>query len=277
MRELLDRLIAHIHWILFALLEVLSGLLLFQFNNYQGSVWFTQANTVAAQIYEWEAAGLAYIRLKDENANLTTANLMLQAELDSLRQKLGGVTADTTYTQKVQAELLTGTMLKPAKVVANSVKKKDNFLTINLGSLDGVREEMGVVSGTGVVGIVSKVTPHYALVMSILNSQSSISCRIRGTDYFGYLRWNGGNPLQGSMVDVPRHARARIGDVVETSGFSSVFPPGIFLGKVVHVHDSKDGMAYQLEIQLSTDLANIRNVCVVMDDRKNEIDSLRRQ
>ncbi len=274
MRELLDRIIANIHWVLFLCLEVLSGFLLFQFNHYQGSVWFTQANTAAAKILEWEAEGLAYIRLAQQNERLTTENIVLQAQMDSMRHELAMLKSDTSYTEKVQTKLLSGVQLLPAKVIANNVKQKDNFLTINVGSEDGVRPEMGVVSGTGVVGIVSKVTAHYALVISVLNSQSSISCRVRGTDYFGYLKWYGGNPLQATMDDVPRHARAQVGDIVETSGFSSVFPAGIFLGRVAQVRDSRDGLAYQLEVQLSTDIASLRDVCVVIDKDRAEIDLL---
>ena len=161
-----------------------------------------------------------------------------------------------------------------AQIIDNSVRKRDNMLVINAGSEDGVAPEMGVVSGTGVVGIVSKVTSHYALVMSILNSHSSISCRLRGTEYFGYLKWKGGDPLKASMDDVPRHAHIQKGDIVETSGFSNVFPAGIFLGKVAEIKNSSDGLAFELEIQLSTNLANIRHVGVINNRNKAELDSL---
>ena len=112
--------------------------------------------------------------------------------------------------------------------------------------------------------------------MSILNSNSSISCRLRGTEYFGYLKWKGGKPLRASMDDVPRHAHIKKGDIVETSGFSNVFPAGIFLGKVAEVKNSSDGLAYELEILLSTDLANIRHVAVINNQSKAELDSLQR-
>ena len=151
------------------------------------------------------------------------------------------------------------------------------MMVVDKGSDDGIEPEMGVVSGTGVVGIVSAVTPHHALVLSILNSHSSISCRLRGTEYFGYLKWKGGSPLRAYMDDVPRHASIRKGDVVETSGFSSVFPAGIFLGKVAKIGNSRDGLAYELEILLSTDLANIRHVAVISNPDKTELDSLQAQ
>lgn len=79
------------------------------------------------------------------------------------------------------------------------------------------------------------------------------------------------------MDDIPRHARCKIGDIVETSGFSSVFPAGIFVGKVIQVKNSKDGLSYRLEVQLSTDLAQIRDVRIVSNSRQAELDSLQRQ
>ena len=274
MHDFIERITAYVHWALFLLLEVLSGFLLFQYNHYQGSVWFTQANTAAAMVHEWEAKALSYLRMPAENAALVRRNIILQNKLDVLRHELALTQADTSSTQKTQEEILRDMTLIPAQIVDNSVRKRDNMLVINVGSDDGVAPEMGVVSGTGVVGIVSAVTQHHALVMSILNSHSSISCRLRGTEYFGYLKWKGGKPLRAYMDDVPRHAHIQKGDVIETSGFSSVFPAGIFLGKVAEIKNSSDGLAYELEILLSTDIANLRHVNVIDNHNKAEIDSL---
>lgn len=287
MHDFIERITAYLHWALFLLLEVLSGFLLFQYNHYQGSVWFTQANTVVAKVHEWEAMALSYLRMPAENAALVRRNIILQQKLDVLRHELALSGADTssisqfhdviidesTNRQIVKLSDCQMTLIS-AQIVDNSVRKRDNMLVINAGSEEGVAPEMGVVSGTGVVGIVSAVTPHHALVMSILNSHSSISCRLRGTEYFGYLKWKGGKPLRAYMDDVPRHAHIQKGDVIETSGFSAVFPAGIFLGKVAEINNSSDGLAYELEILLSTDLANIRHVNVIVDQRKEELDSL---
>lgn len=275
MHDFIERITAYIHWALFLLLEVFSGLLLFKYNNYQGSIWFTQANTIAAYVHEWEAKALAYLRMPAENAELVQRNVLLQHETDSLRNLLAEVLKDSSVTEKKQAEVLRDMKLIPAHIVDNSVRNRDNLLVINAGSNAGVEPEMGVVSGTGVVGIVSAVTPHYSLVISILNSHSSISCRLRRTDYFGYLKWKGGNTLRAYMEDVPRHAQIKVGDIVETSGFSNVFPAGIFLGKVAKIKNSSDGLAYELEILLGTDMSNLRHVNVISNLNKEELDSLR--
>jgi rod shape-determining protein MreC len=270
--DFIERITAYVHWALFLILEVLSGFLLFQYNHYQGSVWFTQANIVSAMVHEWEAEVLSYLRMPAENAALARRNIILQQNIDILRHELAQAKGDTTTIKGQWAN--SSITLIPARIIDNSVRKRDNMLVINVGSDDGVAPEMGVVSGTGVVGIVSDVTSHHALVMSILNSHSSISCRLRGTEYFGYLKWKGGRPLRAYMDDVPRHAHIQKGDVVETSGFSNVFPAGIFLGKVAEIKNSSDGLAYELEILLSTDLANIRHVNVIDNHNKAELDSL---
>ena len=276
MHDFIERITAYVHWALFLLLEVLSGFLLFQYNHYQGSVWFTQANTVAAQVHEWEAVALSYLRMPAENAALVRRNVILQQKLDVLRHELALAKGDTSMVNGQWSMVNDSMTLIPAQIIDNSVRKRDNMLVINAGEEEGVAPEMGVVSGTGVVGIVSAVTPHHALIMSILNSHSSISCRLRGTEYFGYLKWKGGDPLRAYMDDVPRHAHIQKGDVIETSGFSNVFPAGIFLGKVAEIKNSSDGLAYELEILLSTDLANIRHVNVINNIIKEELDSLHR-
>lgn len=274
MHDFIERITAYVHWALFLLLEVFSGFLLFKNNHYQGSVWFTQANSIAAQVHEWEAEVLSYLQMPAENAALARRNIILQQQLDALRHELANEKGDTSMVNGQQSTVDGQWSMIEAQIIDNSVRKRDNMLVINAGSEDGVAPEMGVVSGTGVVGIVSKVTSHYALVMSILNSHSSISCRLRGTEYFGYLKWKGGDPLKASMDDVPRHAHIQKGDIVETSGFSNVFPAGIFLGKVAEIKNSSDGLAFELEIQLSTNLANIRHVGVINNRNKAELDSL---
>ena len=170
--------------------------MLFRFNAYQGSVWFTQANAVAGQVLDYEAKLLQFIHLKDLNGQLTQDILQLQQENDSMRTLLAQLTQDSSYTQKIQADLLAGEKLIPAHVISNSIKQKDNFITLDKGSKDGIRTEMGVVSGTGIVGITYLVSNHFSVVLPILNTHSNISCRLRGTNYFGSLKWSGGSPLQ---------------------------------------------------------------------------------
>ena len=148
------------HWIVFLLLEVTSLVLLFRFNSYQGSVWFTQANAVAGKVLEWESQIIAYSHLGEQNRQLMALNLELQSEVDVLRHRLATLEHDSTPTERALAARLEGIKCIPAQVIGNSVRDKDNLITINRGYEDGVRSDMGVVCGTGIVGIVSQTGRH---------------------------------------------------------------------------------------------------------------------
>ena len=274
MRNLLDFLARHNHWFVFVLLEVISAILLFHYNSYQGSVWFSSANAVAGKVYEWNSAVGQYFSLVDVNKQLTERNMMLEREVEALNEQLQRATRDTTYLERLQASVLKDYETIPAKVVSSSLDKANNFITIDKGSADGVKKDMGVVCGTGVVGIVYLTSDHYSVVIPVLSDQSNISCSIRGRGYFGYLRWNGGSPEEAYVEDIPRHAHFKLGDYIVTSGYSSVFPPGIFVGRIKHVYNSENGMSYRLMVTLSTDFARLRDVCVIDDkemDKKLEI------
>ena len=263
MRNLLEFLAKYNHWIIFVLLEVFSFVLLFQYNNYQGSVWFSSANVVSGKVLEWSSEIEAFFSLVKVNEQLSQRNLYLEQQVRSLSEQLVAETQDSNAVHRGQLQLLSGYRLIPAKVVDNSVNRRDNFITIDKGSADGVRKDMGVACGNGVVGIVYLVSAHYSIIIPVLNTQSNISCQIQGRGYFGYLHWTGGYAHMAYVDDVPRHARFRTGDAIVTSGYSSVFPPGILVGHVRYVFNSADGMSYRLKIQLSTDFGKLRDVFVI--------------
>ena len=266
MHNLLDFLWKYHHWFIFLLLELASGVLLFQYNSYQGSAWFSSANAVVGKIYEWESSALTFFTLGKANEELTTRNFYLERQVDQLRRLYGELTADTTVLQRNELQFLSQYQLIPAKVVDNSVHKLENLMTIDKGRADGVEVDMGVACGNGVVGIVYLVSDHYSVVIPVLNATSSrISCSIRNRGYFGYLRWYGGDPSVAYVEDVPRHAKFSLGEWIVTSGFSSIFPSGVLVGKIEQAYNSRDGVSYKLKVRLSTDFSCVRDVVVISD------------
>ena len=265
MHNLTEFLAKYKHWFLFVALEVLSMVLLFRFNDYQGSVWFTSANYVTGMAYEATSKVTSYLSMGALNEKLTKRNVELEQQVRELSSKLYDKTKDSIYLQKGQYHFLSKFRLIQAKVVSNSLDRPDNFITINKGTWDGVRKDMGVACGNGVVGIVYMAGIHYAVVIPVLNSKSNISCSIQGRNYFGYLHRNGGASNMAYLDDVPRHAKFKLGDRIVTSGYSSVFPAGVLVGKIKHVYNSEDGLSYRLAVQLSTDFGNLRDVCVIDD------------
>ncbi|MCI6828997.1 MAG: rod shape-determining protein MreC [Prevotella sp.] len=265
MRNLLEFLSKYYHWLLFLVLEVVSFVLLFQYNSYQGSVWFSTSNAVVGKVYEVDAAIESFFSLTMVNENLTQRNFYLERQVNQLRRLYADMTRDTTAAERAELEFLGRYELIPAKVVSNSIDRADNLMTIDRGRKDGVEVDMGVACGNGVVGVVYLVSDHYSVVMPVLNYHSRISCSIRHRGYFGYLKWSGGDASIAYVEDVPRHAKFKRGDWVETSGYSSIFPPGVLVGKIVEVYNSRDGLSYKLKVHLSTDFGNVRDVCVISD------------
>ena len=270
MRNLLEFLAKYNHWFVFLILEVVSMVLLFQYNSYQDSAWFSSANAVTGKLYEWDANVETFFSLTKVNQELTQRNAYLEQEVQKLSDSLVSVTKDSSIYHRDQFALLRNYRLIPAKVVANSIDKPGNLMTIDKGSADGIHKDMGVISGTGVVGIVYLVAEHYAIVIPVLNTKSNISCMIQNRGYFGYLRWKGGVSDLAYLEEVPRHAHFKLGDYVVTSGYSAVFPPGVRVGRILHVFNSADGLSYRVQLRLSTDFARLRDVCVIDDTAMKE-------
>ena len=266
MKNLIAFLAKYHHWFIFVLLEVASGVLLFQYNSYQGSVWFSSASAVAGRVYELESKMTSYLSMAKENEELTMRNLYQERQLDQLRRLYAEATKDTTAAELKELEFLSQYKLIPAKVVENSIHKLENLITIDKGRKDGVEPDMGVACGNGIVGVVYLVSDHYSVVISALNAASSrISCAIRGRGYFGYLHWYGGDPSVAYVEDVPRHAKFKLGEWMVTSGFSSIFPSGVQVGKIEQAYNSSDGLSYKLKVRLSTDFGNVHDVVVISD------------
>ena len=284
MHNLLAFLTKYYHWLIFLFLEVVSGVMLFKYISYQGSTWISSANAVVGTVYEWQSDIEHFFSLSQRSEELTKRNLLLERQVELLRQDLAEANVDSSRFQKREMELLHQYELISAKVVSNTVHRIDNLITIDKGSADGVKTDMGVACGTGLVGVVYQTCDHYSVVIPVLNHLSHISVTIRNRGYFGYLTWDGRTPVVAYVEDIPRHAQFKNGDWVETSGYSSIFPPGISVGKIVDIKDSEDGLSYRLKVHLSTDFSCLRYVCVIteqgfterMELQQAAIDSLKR-
>lgn len=266
MKNLLEFLHKYHHWFLFVFLEALSMVLLFQFNSYQGSVWFSTANAIAGRVYEWDAAVESFFTMAQNNEMLTQRNFYQERQLAQLRRLYQEATQKTDPKELEELEKISQYKLIPAKVVSSELHKKNNLMTINSGLVEGVEPGMGVACGQGVVGVTFLCSDHYTVVIPVLNATSSrISCTIRNRGYFGVLRWYGEESGYAYVEEIPRHARFKRGEWVETNGYSSIFPAGVLVGKIVEVYNSRDGLSYRLKVQLSTDFGKLRDVVVISD------------
>ncbi len=270
MHNLLEFIYKYHHWFLFVLLEAVSIVLLFRFNSYQGSVWLSSANAVTGRVYAWSSAVESYFSLAKVNESLSLRNYHLERQITQLRRLYREAT-EKTDDQQQEMNFLQQYNLIPAKVLTNELDRADNLMTIDKGTADGVEEGMGVACGQGIVGVTFLTSAHYSIVIPVLNVRSSrISCAIRGRGYFGVLRWDGRDAGYAYVEDIPRHARFKRGEWVETNGYSSIFPAGVLVGQIDEVYNSRDGLSYRLKVKLSTDFGNLRDVLVISDESISE-------
>ena len=277
MRNLIDFFLKYNYWFLFILLEVISFALLFRFNNYQGSVFFTSSNAVIGSVYKLTNQVTGYFHLKGINDELVQENVELKLQLERMNQTLMSLTADSSGIERIKRDALDDYDIVKAKVINNSLTHADNFITLNKGEKDGVYTEMGVISGNGIVGIIYQTSNHYSVVIPVLNSMSSISCKVKDSDYFGFLKWDGGSSQFAYVKDMPRHSMFSLGDTIVTSGYSAVFPPGIPVGTIEDMSDSHDGLSYLLKVKLFTDFARLGDVRIIGRKGSEEQKNLEKQ
>lgn len=224
---------------------------------------------VSSGVYSVSSKLYSYFNLKEINDGLNERNAELQTRVLDLEQRLQAIqdqiASDTVMTtESSQYEFVL------AHVINNSIARANNYITINKGTADGIRPEMGVIDQSGVVGSVNVVAEHSARVISVLNPNFHVSCKIKGSDHFGSLSWDGNDPTVAILEDLPQHAQVKAGDTIVTTGFSSVFPPDIKVGYVLPPENGKKLSFNSLKVRLATDFTTLGTVQVVVNSLLTE-------
>lgn len=260
MQNLVDFIVKYKYWFVFFLMEGFCLALLFRFNNYQGSVFFTTANSMVGGIYSTIGGVTSYVGLGKANRQLEAENELLREEVHEMKRVLAAHRIDTIQFEGFKRSRY---RFVGAQVINATTNHSHNFLTLDKGTKDGIKPEMGVVCSSGVVGIVYLTSDHYSIVMPIINMKSRISCQLKDHLSFGTMEWPFGRADYAYMTGVPLHIKAEKGEVVETSGHSDIFPSGIPLGKVESLGLSSDGMSQSIKVHLAVDFSTVRNVSVI--------------
>lgn len=254
---------------LFILLEALSFLFIFRYNNFHRVQFLNTSNRISGNIFDRYNSSIDFLSLKkvnealsEENAHLMMKNEMLEKQLAILNVDSQLVTADTT------------SQVFAAKVINNSTNKYYNYITLDKGEKDGVKPDMGIVCPDGIVGVVINTSDHFSTALSVLNSRWAINSKLLNTNYFGSLRWEGNNPRIATLYEIPFHVKVNYGDTVVTSGYSSIFPEGLMIGIVSDVVEVKGDNFLKLKVELSTNFSNLSYVNVVGDVFKEELINL---
>lgn len=274
MNELLGFIVRQSKWFVFAILATISCFLLFRNSPYHQYVFLSSAGKIASGVYSTADNVTSYFNLREINEDLNRRNAELQATVDRLNYRLDAYSeANFTDTLVVDSGVSPFRYVV-ARVINNSISRPYNYITINKGSAEGISPELGVIDGNGVVGIVSNVGTHNSRVISLLNPHFRLSCKLKSTDYFGSLVWDGHSPEEALLEELPRHTQFTPGDTVVTSGYSAVFPAGIPVGIVMDNESDRTQNFFTLRIHLLSDFTTLGNVQVVLNNQAEELKAI---
>jgi len=255
-------------FLLFVALESVAFWLIVSQNSQQGSVFFNSSNKFSGNLLETQSNVLEYFTLGEVNKSLVQKNAELMAELQKYKSP-----ADSVFIQ-IDSTLFHSYEFKAAKVINNSLRMTQNYITINKGSRHGIKEGMGVFNEDGVVGRVKGVSENFATIISLLHSEILISSKIQGSEVFGSTKWDGKNPRVAKLLYIPRHVQVSKGEKIVTSGYNAVFPEGISIGTIIDVKSGTDANYLEVTIALSTDFSKISYVYLVQNNMEKELDEL---
>lgn len=262
---------------MFAFYVVVSCGLLFNRNPYQHHVFLTSAGTVAAGLHDVSSNITGYFSLRDINDDLQRQTATLQQEVLTLREQVRRYRELEIQDSVRSIDSIGKFNFVIATVINNSISRPYNYVTINKGSDDGLRPEMGVMDQNGVVGIVNVVSSHYARVISLLNPNFRLSCKLRGSDTFGSLVWDGRDPRTALLEELPKHTQFHRGDTIVTSGYSAVFPEGIPVGVIEGKARGADDNFFTLRIRLLTDFTALSTVKIITNTDLEQIRTIEDQ
>lgn len=264
MRNLLNFLLKYNNLIVFLILEGLAFYWLASGDSYHNSRMVKGTQGVTRRMEERISNMRSFLNLREENEKLASENIILR---NSLEQASGvadpGFIAvnDTQYIQQYQ--------FTSARVINNSVNKQKNFFTINKGNRQGIKVDMAVATGNNVAGVVVGCSENFSIAISLLNLDFRLSARIRSNGYFGSLSWDGRNYRHAVLNEIPQHINVVIGDTIETTGYSAIFPEGMLVGTVSDLKKSGSDF-YKITIELFTDFRNLGYVDVIGNLKRTE-------
>lgn len=249
--------------LLFIALQIICFTLIINRNKIHGdiyentkSIFFEKFNDNVDQLSD-------YLKLDEQNDSLVRENAKL---MDIIINQNSTTIIDTLN----DTLLLQQYSFIPAEICNKTIHLRNNYFTLCAGSMDGAKPMMGVISADGIVGVTTRVSNHYSMVIPLLHSQSRISASIRGLDFFGNLVWKQSNPRVMTLEAVPKHAPISIGDMVVTSGYSSIFPKNLPIGAISSFEIAKGSSNYVIDVEIFNDLNNLSYAYLVNNKLKEE-------
>ena len=268
MQNLLQLIFRYSNLFIFIFFELICIYLVVNYNHQQRNIFIQSANKISGSVTNQVDKLTSFLSLDNNNEKLAIENAELKKALQisqSGNNKFENIDLrDTSY----YFDFI------PAKVIQNSIKRRNNYITINKGAADGIQEGMGVISRDGLVGIVKQTTQNFASIISLLHSQTRISAKLQSTEFFGSVKWNFKNPRYVKLEAIPKHAQIEEGDTIVTSGFSNIFPENLVVGTIKDLEIPSGSNFYDINVQLNNELDRLSYIYIIKHFKKIELDSL---
>ena len=260
----------HHAFILFLLLEIIAFVLIFSNNDFQRAMYLNSANRISGSIYSKTSSIVDYFHLSSVNRELSEENSRLRQQLSHY---ISSGTDPDTLLRKQFADSLAYDYI-PARVINNSVTRQHNYITLDKGARDGVEPDMGVVTPSGVAGVIIHTSESFSTAISLLNLRWNVSAKLKRNNYFGSLAWDGKDYRYALLNEIPFHVDLLKGDTIVSSGFSSIFPEGLKMGVVEDFKKEGGDNFYYIKVRLSVDFKSLSYVEIFRNTYKKEIEEL---
>lgn len=261
-------------FLLFLLLETICLTLVYRYNHYQRSSMLSTANKVSGNLLRQVQSTQNYLHLRTINDSLMSELAQLRNQNSFLQQQLRLENEDLYCRTHFDTTQLGLYEYVGASVINNTLYRPDNYITINKGSSNGIAPEMGVISNTGVVGIVKNVSPNFSTILSLLHRSIRVSAKFKSNNFVGSLRWDEKDSQHMLLDDIPKHAKIILGDTITTSGYSSFFPPDVMIGTVAEWKLDPGSNFYYIRIKLSSDFNSLKYIYAIKYLPKQEQENL---
>jgi len=270
MQQIFNFIFKNSYRILFLLLLGISLSLTIQSHSFHRSKVISSANYLSGGVYEKVNTFNEYLNLKTENDALALENAKLRSMLFNVKDTATSKTLDSIKGVKLEDIIV-------SKVIHNSYNVYENYLTLNSGERDGVKTDMGVINSLGIVGIIENTSTRYSTVISVLNKRTQINAKIKKSDHFGSLNWDGKSTGYVQLTDLPRLALIKIGDTIVTGGQSVIFPENINIGTIAKIYRDEKTNFFTLNIKLFNDMTNLGHVYIIKSKDREEIINLEKK
>jgi rod shape-determining protein MreC len=267
MRSLLRYIINNYAFLLFLLLEVISLLFVFNYNKYQRVQYLNSSNRVTGAVYNSYNSVVKYFNLISVNSDLAEENARLKSYFASKYE--GNVFIDSMLVN--DGKIDSSFSYISASIINNSVNKAHNYITLNKGRKHGVKPDQGVVTANGIVGVVTNVSESFSSGFSVLNSRWGPSGKLKDSDYFGPIEWDGEDYQMTNLKEIPFHVKLAVGDTIVTSGYSSFFPEGLIIGTISSFSQPEGGSFYNIRVKLAVDFKSINFVDIIDNLKREEL------